>query len=127
MPSAMESDGTPDLKVLFAPATRNKPSRTYSHKARNGRAVSLPALKPSRNTLTSARTDAGLQLFRLSNSNSRELKPVAETPLEQVELSAHGDQTNADRVRTYAPSQAGDEPDVRANERGQQEESMSLI
>ena len=122
----MESDGTPDLEVLFATAIRNKPSRTYSHKARNGRVVSLPALKPSRNTPTSARTDAGPQLFRVSYSNSWELKPVAETPLE-LELSFQGGQTNANEDLPCAPDQTGDEPDVPADESGQQEESMTVL
>ncbi len=121
----MESDGTPDLEVLFATATRNKPSRTYSHKTRNGKTVSLPALKPSRRTPAPINTDVGLQLFRVGRSNSWELKPATDAPLE-LELSVQGDQTNADGDRTCAPGQAGDEPDVRADERDQQEESMSL-
>ncbi|KAK4099691.1 hypothetical protein N658DRAFT_429261 [Parathielavia hyrcaniae] len=59
----MDLDKNPDLQEVLEASARSKPQRTYSHKGRTSRAVSLPALKPAWNTPTLANTaNSGLIL-----------------------------------------------------------------
>jgi hypothetical protein len=81
--SEVALDEGQDLQELLATATKNKPHRTYSHKGRNSRALSLPALKPTRNPATPTNTGVRLQRFRIGNAKSWEIKPAPLVPVEE--------------------------------------------
>lgn len=117
--TGMASDQAPDLGGLFATAAQTKPSRTYSHRGKNSRARSLPALKP-----TSAPTNAGvrLQRCRIGKVNSWELKPVNERSALMIQTD-HGEQTTA--VGNRLPPQVTDEPDNTHHGRAQETSSSS--
>lgn len=114
----MASNEVLDPNELFPTVTgsRNKPQRTYSHKGKNSRvAVTLPALKPSRNSPILANTGVRLQRFCVGYANSSELRPALPVPIEElsiqtqeVEEEADGDGINYDNVDEADPhSQAG--------------------
>lgn len=112
----MASDQAPKLGGLFATAPRTKPSRTYSHKGKNSRARSLPALKPTSDTPIPANTGVRLQRFRVSKSNSWELRPISDesavthradkTPaVENLHsLEVHDEAGNPNRMRAQKTS-----------------------
>lgn len=80
----MESAQEGDTQRIFTTTARSKSQQTYSHKIRNSRAVSLPALKPAPNEVL--RTHAGdkLQKFRICSTDSWKLKEVPPTRLEEL-------------------------------------------
>ncbi|KAK4236259.1 hypothetical protein C8A03DRAFT_17071, partial [Achaetomium macrosporum] len=88
---------SPDSHELFAAFRRTRPLRTYSHKGRNGRAVSLPALKPDVIRSPPRDSSARVQRFRIGNAKSSEVKsswPSDST--EQSEVSGADDEDDDD-------------------------------
>jgi hypothetical protein len=119
-PTGMASNEVLSPNELFGTATgtRNKPQRTYSHKGKNSRAaVTLPALKPSRNSPIPGNTGVRLRRFCIGYANSSELRPALPVPIEELavhtqaaeeEVGVDGDGVNYDDVDEIDPrSQAG--------------------
>lgn len=79
--SGMASDEVSSLSGLQMASAREKPLRTYSHKRRNGGALSLPSLRDggSQGALRDARdASTRLQRSRVGHSRSWELRPSFE-------------------------------------------------